>query len=70
MNRKQKYEIDYGKLILELRAKLDITQEELADMLNIVFATVNRWENNRIVPSKRHALQIEKLCKENGIKIE
>ena len=70
MNKKQKYDINYGHLILRLRSELDITQVELASMLNIAFATVNRWENNRKVPSKRHAMQIEKLCKENNIKIE
>ena len=59
---------DYGKLILALRAKLDISQEEMAKYLNVVFATINRWENGRAIPSKRHMLQIDELCKKYKIK--
>lgn len=62
--------INYGQALLTLRAKNNITQEELARMLNVTFATINRWENNRAVPTKIHMLQIKELCKENKISIK
>ena len=60
----------YGEIIIRLRAKLNITQEELAKKINVSFATVNRWENNHIIPSKRYILILENMCKENGIVME
>ena len=57
---------DYGKTILALRAKLNISQEKMAKRFNVAFATINRWENGRAVPSKMHMLQIEEMCKNIG----
>ena len=62
--------INYGQALLSLRAKINITQEELAQILNVTFATINRWENNRTVPTKKHMLQIEEICKKNKISVE
>lgn len=62
--------INYGQALLTLRAKNSITQEELAKMLDVTFATINRWENNRAVPTKIHMMQIEELCKKNRVSIK
>ena len=62
--------INYGQALLSLRAKINITQEELAEILNVTFATINRWENNRAVTTKIHMLQIEELCKKNRVSIK
>ncbi len=59
--------MNYGKMIILIRGKLNITQEELAKKLNISFATVNRWENNHTVPSKRYICILEEICKEHSI---
>jgi len=32
-------------LILEIRNRLNASQEDLAKMIGISYATVNRWEN-------------------------
>lgn len=61
------YSMNYGKIIIKLRAKLNITQHEFARILNVSFATVNRWENNKIIPSKRYICILENMCRENGI---
>jgi putative transcriptional regulator len=37
--------------IYRMRSQLGMTQEELAHYLAVAFATVNRWENNRYVPT-------------------
>ena len=34
-------------LIKQIRTYLNLSQAELANQLNVSFATVNRWENGR-----------------------
>ena len=49
---------------LELyRLENRLTQEALAEKLNVTFATVNRWLNDKSKPSKMQAYHIEKLLK-------
>lgn len=57
-------------MIIAIRAKLNITQQELAKKINVSFATVNRWENGKRIPSKRYLYILNELCKENSITIE
>ena len=59
---------DYGKIILVLRARLNISQEKMAEYFDVSFATINRWENGRAVPSKMHMIQIDELCKQYKVK--
>ncbi len=40
-----------------------ITQEKLAEMLDVTYLTVNRWLNNKTKPSKMHEYRIKKLLK-------
>ena len=42
---------DYSARIKRLRARLGLTQVELAARLGVSFATVNRWENGQTKPS-------------------
>lgn len=37
--------MDYKYLVKQLRNKLIITQTELAELLGVSFASINRWEN-------------------------
>ena len=39
----RKDNMDFKRLVKELRTKLIITQEELADLLGVSFASINRW---------------------------
>lgn len=43
---------DIAELILELRHRLRLTQEQFAARLGVTFPTVNRWENRRTKPSR------------------
>jgi transcriptional regulator with XRE-family HTH domain len=61
------FTMDYSKALKELREKLLVTQEELAEMLGVSFASVNRWENKRHEPTIKAKRKIRDLCKENGI---
>ena len=49
-------------LIKEVRRQLDLSQEDLARELGISFATVNRWENGQVKPSKLAKAQLNKFC--------
>ncbi len=44
---------DIPKIIIQLRESLGLTQEELADKLDVSFTTLNRWENGKIVPRSK-----------------
>ena len=59
--------MSYSKIIILIRAKLNITQEEMAKKLDVSFATINRWENGHSIPSKRYIYILEEICKENNI---
>ena len=54
----------------KIREIKKITQEQLANELNIAFATVNRWEKGTIEPNDENMAKIEKYCEVNGIMIE
>jgi putative transcriptional regulator len=54
-------------LIKDVRRQLGLSQEELAHALGVSFATVNRWENGRAIPSRLARRQIEQLCREKNI---
>jgi transcriptional regulator with XRE-family HTH domain len=60
--------MDYSKALKDLREKLLVTQEELAEMLGVSFASVNRWENKRHEPTIKAKRKIRDLCRKNGIK--
>lgn len=50
-----------------IRAKLDLTQEQLAERLGVSFATVNRWEGGVTMPQKAARIAISALAAETGI---
>lgn len=40
------------KAVKDLRVRLGLTQEEFAHRLGVTFSTINRWENDRCIPSR------------------
>lgn len=57
------------ELIKKIRTFLNMSQTELAELLNISFATVNRWENGRAVPNKLAQSTLYDLCKANNVPV-
>jgi type I restriction enzyme M protein len=53
-----------------IRAKLDLTQEQLAARLGVSFATVNRWEGGTNIPQKAARDTITALAAEAGIALD
>lgn len=62
--------MDYSAKLKELREKLLISQNDLAVLLGVSFATVNRWENGHHEPTLKAKRAIRTLCKKNLIKWE
>jgi transcriptional regulator with XRE-family HTH domain len=56
---------NFPATVKEVRRQLALSQEELAHALGVSFATVNRWENGKTIPSKLAQRQFEQFCKDN-----
>ncbi len=63
-------QIDYPNAIRKLRAKFNISQQELADLLGVSFPSVNKWENWHYEPTIIAKVKLEELFKENNIDVE
>lgn len=53
--------------IKELREKMMLTQVEFAKLLGISFASVNRYENGKSIPTMKVRRSIYKLMKKYGV---
>jgi DNA-binding transcriptional regulator YiaG len=53
---------DLPALVKEVRRQLSLSQEGLARELGVSFATVNRWENGLVKPSKLAKAQLDNFC--------
>ena len=57
-------------IILAIRNRLNASQEDLARMIGVSFATVNRWENGHSSPNKATQLRLYEVCKQQGVDLE
>ncbi len=55
---------NFPDTVKDVRRQLALSQEELAHALGVSFATVNRWENGKTVPSKLAQRQFELFCEQ------
>jgi CheY-like chemotaxis protein len=55
-------------LVAAIRARVRISQEELARRMDVSFASVNAWERGRTVPRDVHRARLDELAKELGIR--
>jgi putative transcriptional regulator len=53
---------NFPETVKEVRRQLALSQEELAHALGVSFATVNRWENGKTIPSKLAMKQFTAFC--------
>jgi DNA-binding transcriptional regulator YiaG len=60
----------YPSAIRRLRAKLNISQTELAAILGVSFTSVNRWEKGHHQPTVIAKEKLRELFIENNIKFE
>lgn len=62
--------IDYAKMILALRVKMNISQQQLGELLGVSFSTVNRWEKGHHEPTLLAKERLKNLFQGNGINTE
>jgi len=46
------FNMDFKDRLIHARAKLDLSQAELAKELNVSLPTISRWENGKVIPTK------------------
>lgn len=62
--------MNYAKAILKLRVKLNLSQQQLGDILGVSFSTVNRWEKGHHEPTVLIKERLKEMFIENNIKLE
>lgn len=58
-----------SEMIKDIRSRLGLSQMELAEQLEVTFATVNRWENGRSKPASAAMQKLEDLCRRCNLQI-
>lgn len=64
------YEMNYQRLVKELRNKLILTQQEFAELLGVSFSSINRWESGRHEPTMKIKRKLVQLCKKYNVVLE
>ena len=59
--------MDFAKKVKIVRGILKISQEKLAQLLEVSFSTVNRWVQGKSLPSYAAMQKVGALCKEKDI---
>lgn len=59
--------LEFADKVKFVREKLQLSQEKFASLLGVSFATVNRWERGRSLPTYIAQVKFDELCKNNGI---
>ena len=57
------------KLVKHIRDYLGLSQADFAEKLGVNFATVNRWENGRAIPTKLAQAKLYDYCREQGVPV-
>ena len=63
----EEFYMDWAQLLKDLRNKLLLSQTEMAELLGVSFASINRWENNHHEPTIKVKRQIKELCKKHKV---
>jgi DNA-binding transcriptional regulator YiaG len=53
----------------KVRRDMEMSQHELANLLNVSYTSINRWENKQVAPSKLARKSFLDFCKERNIPI-
>ena len=56
--------MDFGRTLLEFRAKHNLTQKQLADIIGVDMNTIHRTETQKSQPTRRNAIIFENKMKE------
>ena len=60
----------FAEQVHHVRVVLNLSQDKLAQLLGVSFATINRWENSRNEPSRLAKKMFYDFCESNFIDVE
>ena len=60
----------FNEKLLYARAKLNLSQNDLAKLLHVSYVTVCRWECQKTKATKKAMYALDQLLKDNHIEIE
>ena len=61
--------MDFSEFVKKVRKDMKVSQADLAKALSVNFTTINRWENNRVVPSNLAMKSFADYCQNNFIEV-
>ena len=53
--------MNLGERIFQLRTQLELSQNDLAEMLHVSRQSVSKWENNNAVPDLEKAVKLSEI---------
>ena len=56
--------MEFKEKVIYIRAKLNLSQTDLAKILNVSYVTICRWECGKVTPTKKAEYAVEQLCKD------
>ncbi|MCU6746586.1 helix-turn-helix domain-containing protein [Faecalicatena acetigenes] len=59
--------MDFSEQIKTLRQECLLSQEAFSKELGVSFATVNRWETGKTLPTYKALRTIKEYCKKNNV---
>ena len=59
--------MEFAKQVKYVRDQLHLSQQQMADALNVSFVTINRWENSKVNPSNLARKTFYEFCESNFI---
>jgi len=62
--------MDFSTTVKQARQDMGLSQEELAQALNVSYVTVNRWENGKTEPNRLTKNVFFSFCRKKGINIK
>jgi len=62
--------MDFKDKVLMARVKLNLSQSELAQKLNVAFSTISRWETGKTQPTRKDLMTFEQFCLENRLNFD
>lgn len=59
--------MEISETIKAIREELQMTQTDFAKAIHVSFSTVNRWENNKVIPNRMARALILDLCEKRKV---
>ena len=59
----------FSEFVIFVRKKLNLSQKQLANAINVSYSTINRWENCHVMPSNLAVKSFFDFCENNFINI-